>query len=212
MACNWENCILLAAVWDKISKRFLLKRFGHAFSLNCSKFWKKTGLPRDIFPTWTLIPKKLARMTILWYPSEIHFSWNLFTLLSLAWLTAQNVQNIKPFDRKIVLQICKSGCTFSWSEPLASHSNCHLLGNALCLCIALKFAVQNTYAVPVLPMTTIEKWKFCILCSERVFINQMQAALFHISVWLTSQGGQKYLLWQCSDTDLLVIPGCAQLR
>ena len=68
------------------------------------------------------------------FHSKFHFIWKIS--MKKKWLVAaRNLQIIKTLLTLELSQYRESGSTFSSSEPVAARSDCHRLGNALCLCL-----------------------------------------------------------------------------
>ena len=63
-------------------------------------------------------------------------------------VTARYLQSIKTFLTIELSQYRKSGSMFSSSEPVAARSDCHRLGNALCLCSPVRPAQAEQESCP----------------------------------------------------------------
>ena len=78
-------------------------------------------------------------------PWEFHFPMKKKSVLTARYLQIEDtLQSIKTFLTVELSRYRKSGSTFSTSEPVAASSDCHRLGNAMCLCSP----VRPAQAVP----------------------------------------------------------------
>ena len=150
--------------------------------------WSKDGGKQ-----WAL---RWSATTSRQFHQKFHFTWNKkVTRPNRSLVAARNLQIIKTFLTLELSQYCKIGSTFFSSEPVAVHSDCCLLGNALRLCLPVRpaqavpergpnssafgsdFAVKTFDRLLEKPLGVTAKWPGASICC------------------LTNKLSRVYLLW-----------------
>ena len=133
---------------------------------------------------WALVWSATTSRPFQW---KFHFHWK-----KKSFVTARYLQSIKTFFTVELSEYCKSGSTFSSSEPVEACSNCSRLGNFLCLCspvlsaqavlergtksLAIDFAVKSFDCLLELTSGVIARWQALVCRGSNLDSNLISAA------------------------------------